>query len=62
VQFEVRISPDDNEETDEAITSELPLTMFKAKARRHRAIRINPRDREILLKTLNRSINLRIAS
>ena len=26
------------------------------------AIRINPRDREMILKTLNRSINLRIAS
>ena len=63
VQFEVRIAPDhDAEPDDEVITSELPLTMFKAKTRKHGAIRINPRDREMLLKTLNRSINLRIAS
>ena len=62
VQFEVRIVPDHDSEPDETITSELPLTMFKAKSRKHGAVRINPRDREILLKTLNRSINLRIAS
>jgi hypothetical protein len=62
VQFEVRIPPDRDAEPDEVITSELPLTMFKAKSRKHGAVRINPRDREILLKTLNRSINLRIAS
>ena len=58
VQFEVRIAPDPD---IEAFTSELPLSMFKAKARRN-GIRINPRDREILLKTVNRSINLRLAS
>lgn len=62
VQFEVRISPNHDAEPDEAITSELPLSMFKAKSRKHGAIRITPRDREMLLKTLNRSINLRIAS
>lgn len=62
VQFEVRIAPDHDAESDEAFTYELPLSMIKAKARRDRALRINPRDREILLKTLNRSINLRIAS
>lgn len=59
VQFEVRI-PSDRD--DEPIISELPLSMFKAKSRKHGAIKINPRDREILLKTFNRSINLRIAS
>ena len=31
------------------------------KTRRNDTFRINPRDREMLLKTLNRSINLRIA-
>jgi len=62
VQFEVRIPADYDAESDETITSELPLTMFKAKSRKHGVIKISPRDREILLKTLNRSINLRIAS
>jgi hypothetical protein len=61
VQFEVRMSPDHDAEPDEVITAELPLSMFKARARKHGAIRNNPRDREILLKTVNRSINLRIA-
>jgi hypothetical protein len=61
VQFEVRIPPDHDAEQDEVITSEIPLSMFRAKSRKHGAIRLNPRDREILLKTLNRSINLRIA-
>jgi hypothetical protein len=62
VQFEVRISPDHDAEPDEPIIAELPLSTFKAKGRRHGAIRISPRDRELLLKTANRSINLRIAS
>lgn len=35
--------------------------VFKMKTRRHDTFRINPRDREFL-KTLNRSINLRVAS
>jgi hypothetical protein len=38
------------------------VTPYKTKARKHRVIRINPRDREMLLKTLNRGINLRSAS
>lgn len=41
---------------------EFPAFTFKTKTRKPGAYRINPRDREILLKTLNRSINLRIAS
>lgn len=61
VKFEVRIPPDRDAEP-EVITSEFHLTNVKAKIRKHEAIRITPRDREILLKTLNRSINLRIAS
>ena len=63
VQLEVRMAAD--AERDEIITSELlPLTQFqfKVKNRKHGTLRINPRDREMLLKTLNRSINLRIAS
>jgi hypothetical protein len=61
VEFEVRLLAD-HDERDGAIASELPVSMFKAKTRKHRVIRINPRDREMILKTLNRSINLRIAS
>ena len=63
VQLEVRIAAD--AARDEVITSELlPLTQFhfKVKNRKHGALRMNPRDGEMLLKTLNRSINLRIAS
>jgi hypothetical protein len=62
VEFEVRIPPAHDAEQNEVIASEIPLSMFRAKSRKHGAIRLNPRDREILLKTLNRSINLRIAS
>lgn len=60
-EFEVRVSGDtQNADSDEPVIVELPLSTFKAKARKHGVLRINPRDRE-LLKTLNRSINLRIA-
>ena len=60
-QFEFRVSSDDNESGD-PVPVQLPLTMFKAKNRKHNVIKLNPRDREMILKTLNRSINLRIAS
>jgi hypothetical protein len=43
-------------------SDEFPAFTFKTKTRKPGALRINPRDREMLLKTLNRSINLRIAS
>lgn len=43
-------------------SDEFPAFTFKTKTRKPGAFRINPRDREMLLKTLNRSINLRIAS
>lgn len=61
VHLEVRIPSIHNadDDTDETIVSDLPATSFKAKARKQ--FRISPRDREILLKTFNRSINLRIA-
>ena len=64
VHFEVRISPDNDNDTnsDEAIIPEVPSSIFKAKARRHGAVRISTRDREMLLKTLNRSFTFRIAS
>lgn len=60
--FESMFSTGRDAEADGTITVELPVTTFKAKTRRHGAIRINPRDREVFLKTINRSINLRIAS
>ena len=60
VQFAFRIANGD--EPDVLVTTELPKSEVKNKARRHREIRINPRDREMFLKSLNRSINLRIAS
>ena len=69
VQFEVRIPFIHNAEADSdgIIISDFPVTSFtatpfKTKARKPNSIRINPRDREMLLKTFNRSINLRIAS
>jgi hypothetical protein len=62
VQLEVRIPSHDGPELDIVVPSEPPLTMFKPRTRKPGAIRLTPRDREILLKTLNRSINLRFAS
>jgi hypothetical protein len=73
VQFEVRIPSVHNadDEADETIITHFPVTSFsgtpfpatsfKARARKHGSTRINPRDRDMLLKTFNRSINLRIA-
>ena len=55
--FEVRVPTVQLPDSDE-----FPAFTFKTKTRKPGANRINPRDREILLKTLNRSINLRIAS
>ena len=67
VQLEVRVSDDHAAESDVAIPTEFPqATEFPQftfrKTRKSNVIRISPRDREMLLKTLNRSINLRIAS
>ena len=50
-----------DDEPDVVVTTELPKSEVRNKARRYREIRINPRDRE-MLKNLNRSINLRFAS
>ena len=60
--FEVRIPAVQLPDSDERATTEFPAFTFKTKTRKPSAIRINPPDREILLKTLNRSISLRIAS
>lgn len=62
VQLEVRVPANDAVEQDVRVSSEFPQFSFKTKTRKHNVIRISPRDREMLLKTLNRSINLRIAS
>jgi hypothetical protein len=62
-EFEVRLPSVQFPEAGELPASaDLPGFTFKAKARKHGTIRFSPRDREMLLKTLNRSINLRIAS
>ena len=60
--FEVRVPAVQVPDSDESVTTEFPAFTFKTKTRKPGAFRINPRDREMLLKTLNRSINLRIAS
>ena len=60
VQFEVKILSELDAEADAPVAPELPLYTFKAKNRKHSPVR-TPREREILLKSLNRSINLRIA-
>ena len=60
--FEVRIPNVQFPEAGEPISFATQEFTFRARARRHGNIKINPRDREMLLKTINRSINLRIAS
>ena len=59
-QFSFRIANGD--EPDVFVTTDLPKSEVKNRARKHREIRFNPRDREMFLKSLNRSINLRFAS
>jgi hypothetical protein len=61
--FEFKIATNDNDDSEAPVPAQLPLTMFKAKNRKHNnVIRLSTRDREMILKTLNRSINLRTAS
>lgn len=60
VELEVRILSDHDAQADAPAAPEIPLYTFKAKSRKHSPVR-TPREREILLKSLNRSINLRIA-
>jgi hypothetical protein len=62
-EFQVRIPSVQFPETGELpAPTDIPAFTFKSKARKHSTIRFSPRDREMLLKTLSRSINLRIAS
>ena len=58
--FEFKIATDDNDDSE--TPAQLPLTMFKAKTRKHNEFKLSTRDRELILRTLNRSINLRTAS
>jgi len=60
--FEVRVPSVQLPEAGESGTFDMPEFTFRAKARKAGASKLNPRDREMILKTLNRSINLRIAS
>ena len=60
-EFEVR-TPNVPKAAEPGSTPEIQAFTFRAKARKPGAIKFNPRDREMILKTLNRSINLRIAS
>ena len=61
-EFEVRIPSVQFPEAGEPVSTDIQEFTFRAKARKPGTIKINPRDREMLLKTLNRSLNLRIAS
>ena len=58
--FEFKIATADND--DSTAPAQLPLTMFKAKNRKPNVFKLSTRDREMILRTLNRSINLRTAS
>jgi len=60
--FDVRMPSVEFSESDESGATDFSSFTFRAKARKAGAVKSNPRDREIFLKTLNRSINLRIAS
>jgi len=60
--FDVRMPSVQFSESDESGATDFSSFTFRAKARKAGAVKSNPRDREIFLKTLNRSINLRIAS
>jgi len=59
VAFDVNIPTDHDADADNAFTSQFT---FRARTRKHSSFRFNTRDRDIFLKTLNRGLNLRIAS
>ena len=66
VQFEVRIPSVHEADTLEIVVPEVPVTSFstaplKFKTRKNGSFRISTRDREMLLKSFNRSISLRSA-
>ena len=60
-EFEVQIMNDQDRSQGGPVAFEFQQQAFKFRTRKHSVIKINPRDRE-MLKTLSRSINLRIAS
>ena len=60
VQLGFRIANGD--EPDVLVMTEFPKNEVKTRTRKHREIRFNPRDREMFLKSINRSINIRFAS
>jgi len=60
--LEVRMPSVQFSEADGSGAADFSSFTFRAKARKAGAVKLNPRDREMILKTLNRSINLRIAS
>ena len=60
IHFGFRI--DNGAEPDTLVISETQVTPVRTRTRKQREIKFNPRDREMFLKTLNRSINLRFAS
>jgi hypothetical protein len=58
--FEFKIATNGDDDSD--APAQLPSTMFKAKNRKPNVFKLSTRDREMILRTLNRSINLRTAS
>ena len=58
--FAFQMSTDQLPDPPEPLVVELPASALKVKARKH-FFKFNPRDREMLLKTLNRNISLRTA-
>ena len=60
--FEFKVATDDNDSSFVPTPAQLPLSTFKAKIRKQNVIKFSTRDREMILRTLNRSINLRTAS
>ena len=67
LQYEVRILSERTADHDDADQQELPvlsdfqIPAFKFRTRKHETFKFNSRDREMLLKTLNRSISVRVA-
>ena len=59
VAFDVNIPTDRDADADNTFTSQFT---FRARTRKQNSFRFNTRDRDMFLKTLNRSLNLRIAS
>ena len=59
--FEFKVATD-NDNSDVTVPVQLPVTTFKAEKFKRNVIKFSTRDREMILRTLNRSINLRTAS